>query len=502
MKRKLYAVLLLMCMLLVHAGAENELTEEFASALGSLYGEGTVISAAECGNSGAAVIRTENGCILSVLSRNEDRWTVEFENPHAAGEESSVYLDTDEMLILTDPFPGSRQQYYFTRGEEWTLSFAVLYDSCADEWNMYREYCASLSDGWLCRETLYTDENDNVLARFPGMTLPDVLTEQEKKLESFSGFEPPFNGMGYPADDSMSVSDDILFRLFGAAVSGGYRYVDGNLDRDGLQFIADRQDGARVLLCCEYAPDHSCRITESAPLPAETRFGIENFTTTLNLGKSQSGVSIGRNSDGTWGAKGALTKDGSWFAPGTCYVSDGGLWWNSTPYIGTVTWNDITDMDWLSLPESLEAAKAAVDPSAWATPRNPDAADRLHLRAQPDRNSRSLGKYYNGTPLRVISRGAEWTRVRVGNTEGYMMTKYLAFGEQINRLPSALTGKVAVHPVTEILWEGEESPDLITGSEAASMLIVGVNEEWYLMWDPYTDRFGRIRQSDLWDGNG
>ena len=35
------------------------------------------------------------------------------------------------------------------------------------------------------------------------------------------------------------------------------------------------------------------------------------------------------------------------------------------------------------------------------------------------------------------------------------------------------------------------------------LLIVGVAEDrWYWVWDPYENRFGRILQSELWDGNG
>ncbi|MBO2515780.1 MAG: hypothetical protein CW338_00695 [Clostridiales bacterium] len=510
MKRALLtAFLLLLLLCFCTAGrAENGLSEDFSSALMTLYGNGggTVISAAECGFSGAAVIKTESGCFLTVLSREDDGWTVLFENHQAAGEGTKVYLDTDEMLILTDPFPwndGNCDQYYFVRENEWVLSSVIRYEGTPDEWNAGTEYHASLSGGWLCTETVYTDQNDNILMRSPGMPLPDVLTEEEKSLAAFSGFEPPVCAIGYTTDDSMCISDDILRRLFSAAVRGGYSYADGYLDRDGLQFIADRPDGSRVLLCCEYTQDHVCRITESTPLPAGTMIGIENFVETLNLGGQQYGVRIGRSSDGTWGARGVLMKSGGYFELGPCFASEGVLWWNASPYIGTVPWKDITVMDWSLIPESMEEARALIDPSGWATPHNPDPKDRLHLRQAPDRGSRSLGKYYNGTPLLVISRGSEWTRVRIGNTEGYMMTKYLAFGDQINSLPSALTGKINVHPATEILWDGETVPVKITGYDVSRLLIIGVaGDEWYLVWDPYTGHFGRIRQTELWDGNG
>ena len=184
-------------------------------------------------------------------------------------------------------------------------------------------------------------------------------------------------------------------------------------------------------------------------------------------------------------------------------MSDGTLWWNADPAIGTTPWNDITCMDWESLPRSMDEAKAMLDPSRWATPNNPDPKDRLHLREHPDKNSRSLGKYYNGTPLRVIAQEGDFTKVRIGNQVGYMMTKYLLFGEAINRQETALRGKISVNPVTQILWYGEAEEEDIMSDEVNGLLIVGVAEDrWYWVWDPHENRFGRILQSELWDGNG
>ena len=160
-------------------------------------------------------------------------------------------------------------------------------------------------------------------------------------------------------------------------------------------------------------------------------------------------------------------------------------------------------MDWSGLPQSLNAAKAMLDTSGWATPNNPNPDDRLHLRELPKKDSRSLGKYYNGTPLQVLSRDGEWTQVRIGQQVGYMMTKYLLFGDRINTQPSALTMKTNVNPTTEILWDGAAVPERITDYEVQGLLIVGViGDEWYLVWNPDTDRYGRIRQTELWEGNG
>ena len=67
---------------------------------------------------------------------------------------------------------------------------------------------------------------------------------------------------------------------------------------------------------------------------------------------------------------------------------------------------------------------------------NPNPADRLHLRVSPERGATSLGKFYNGTPVRVLEERGDWVQVEIGldgNLTGWMMKKYLAFGEAMDR---------------------------------------------------------------------
>ena len=69
------------------------------------------------------------------------------------------------------------------------------------------------------------------------------------------------------------------------------------------------------------------------------------------------------------------------------------------------------------------------DPYRWdrlTIVTNPNTADRLNLREKPDRNSASLGKYFNGTVVQILEYQDDWTYVRTpdGKT-GWMMTEYL-----------------------------------------------------------------------------
>ena len=49
---------------------------------------------------------------------------------------------------------------------------------------------------------------------------------------------------------------------------------------------------------------------------------------------------------------------------------------------------------------------------------------RTWLRTAP--NGRRLGLYSDGTPLTILGYKGEWTRVMIGSSVGYMMTKYIA----------------------------------------------------------------------------
>ena len=86
------------------------------------------------------------------------------------------------------------------------------------------------------------------------------------------------------------------------------------------------------------------------------------------------------------------------------------------------------------LPMTCEEAWAQLDTSVYAYVRNPNPEDRLHLRVGSDKNASSLGKFYNRTPVQVLRKDKEWSFVCIGSEErgltGYIMTKYLAFGDE------------------------------------------------------------------------
>ena len=78
-----------------------------------------------------------------------------------------------------------------------------------------------------------------------------------------------------------------------------------------------------------------------------------------------------------------------------------------------------------------------------AVVNNPNPADRLHLRASPKSTAASYGRYYSGVQVTILEyTNAEWVKVRIGSgsgsAQGYMMSKFLAFGNAGNSVKPAI----------------------------------------------------------------
>ena len=158
----------------------------------------------------------------------------------------------------------------------------------------------------------------------------------------------------------------------------------------------------------------------------------------------------------------------------------------------------LKDTDLFSIRLSdLDGATPEIDQTGWAVVNNPDPADRLHLRAKASKSGDSLGKFYNGTPVQVLERKGDWTRVQIGfgssACTGWMMTKYLAFGSDMDKVNDAFP---------DLFFREEyETHNTFSGG----YWVVGVEEEGRI--DQYillgTDgQVLYVQQEWLWGGNG
>lgn len=114
--------------------------------------------------------------------------------------------------------------------------------------------------------------------------------------------------------------------------------------------------------------------------------------------------------------------------------------------------------------------------------RNPDPADRLHLRVSPNKTARSLGKYYNGAPIYALESPKNgWMRVRVGNgdgsLEGYMQERFLQLSGSPNGPASAMPQYVS-HSSFALYPKTDGSAKQIRLGAGTLVSLMGIGPEW------------------------
>ena len=198
----------------------------------------------------------------------------------------------------------------------------------------------------------------------------------------------------------------------------------------------------------------------------------------------------------------ALCKDGTL----TTCTNDGYVYGNHPYY-------DVTKLPFAEFPTSYAQAVQQLDNTNWAVVNNPKPTDRLHLREKPDRKSVSLGKFYNRTPVYVDEIRGEWAHVSIGrDLSGWMMTDYLAFGEDMEKVACAfpqLTVKEAhqEYGADEFVYEyhvftaPDLSADTMRWNSMESYYLIGVAGDFYIIMNR-EETIGYIPQDWLWEGNG
>jgi len=291
-----------------------------------------------------------------------------------------------------------------------------------------------------------------------------------------------------------------------AALLPGYTLVEGIDDSTELRLLMRNAENELVFIGGVKSADSTWRFTESTPLPEGTILGVENFTHSLGIPsrKYYDCVSVEPYADGTWGVSMVMPNGGGMIFLKKHLIYDGLDEYEG--YLGDHPWSDISVIDWTTLPKTESEALSHLERTGWAVVNNPDPADRLHLRASPDPDAASFGKYYNRTPVRIRKYGEEWCAVTVCGLEGYMMTKYLAFGEAMDAVKYAgpwLTWKEDL--TAHRLYAAPRASSAFTastGEYGPSFYIMGVAGDFYHVWLTNTEEYSYVRIDDLWPGNG
>lgn len=506
----LLAILLALC---IPACAEQQAEGAALQVMLDAHPGYAVLACDQWSPTAAAVLGKGEERILCVAEKKDGAWALTIDNARALpqGAEVSILVDTDTALYWSIPharMESSMMWHYscFREEDTWGLVSCVRIEDDG-EYGVTEVSCRWESDT-LRKVVEYYDENENFIRREETSAIPAKWLWDCLLLENYdASIVPVPDNNDYPHS---WLNEDALRRC-GAEIAPLYTFVEGGATDDGLELLMKDEAGQLRMVTCACV-DGMPVTSISSPLPEGTRYGWENFWDCITI-KSQTAAAVRPYADGTWGVDYTwpMQETGEELFFGRNWVSDSNMLSRGMFYVGDNPWNDITTADWSTLPATMEEAKEHIDPSRWAVVNNPNPADRLHLRERDDRASRSLGKYYNGTPVEVLRTAGDWAFVRAGGMTGWMMKEYLAFGEDAWAVKAAFPD---LHHVEDkdyfLVWRED---NLHAGKMAAdgdwsvetgeSWCIIGIlGDEYYHVWFPDLDESGYMLQSDFWPGNG
>lgn len=504
MKRILMLVCLLLCAVPSAPAEEAADTNAVLACIQSAYPGCDVARLDRQGNTAAAVLEAGQQKVLCILEKQKEQWRMAVGSAAVLMPQEplpyDVDLDTEHTLLWR--YQGLNDAVFTFRAERAADGLWYFCDEVKTEANQqgHTETVLAWSEaggGRLAYQVSGYDANDGLLWRREEGFLPAAWLKGKTDLRVFSIAD-------FPA--LMEIEYDGQWPEYGYLEAAAkqlmptYTYRGGAMTDGNIQFLMDRPDGARVLAIFHMS---SGKITESTPLPKDTFYGVENFTTSLDV----NGLCATVSDADTYGISYLLgyTAKGEELRLGPRVVCEV-MQENHLLYYGRHPWANIQTMDWSSLPATKEKASARMNADGYALVDNPDPKDRLHLREEPDRSSRSLGKYYNGTPVAIHRVKDDWVHVTVidcGWTQsGWMMKKYLDFSDTLVIDTNALPHD-ALKEGAKLYREPQKGADSRTVRAAHDWYIVGlVGEEWYHVWNPWADDAGFLRAEDIVPSNG
>ena len=276
-----------------------------------------------------------------------------------------------------------------------------------------------------------------------------------------------------------------------------------------LILLVRKADGSRCVRVCDWAEGVGYSRQDSVPLSGSAGLDI--------IHADADKIFVDENGREYFFRK---TRQGRWLLAGSmgggvlkvgvdcvCVSDEGGTGKNDGYIYGKSEPLDLMKVSVGQWPTRQEEAVARLDTDAYAFVNNDNPKDRLHLREKPDRKAKSLGKFYNRTPVQILSWDGDWAHVRIGagdaNLEGYMMTRYLVRGGGNQDVSCAFETLMAVDalgdgaPIYRVPDDTVEAFGQFLGD-----YVIGVyGDDWVIAmtWD---GDVGYVRRADLWAGNG
>lgn len=413
-------VLLLLALALPCALADATVPQEVLDLCAAAH-PGYTVAAAD-GAAGQYALVLTNGsenrlCIAEREAGGDYALTIDNSTALRQGE------DIPELLIDT---AGDVLFYTYHGGEDGQYEYAVYtYHAVKQDgaWGTvdmtmryYQEELAAwVQDGKLHRSVSYFNKEDNLLGQDTYLPLPlagldDQLTLADFDISLIGEYADPPEAMIRAA---LSLPEDATLERVSHSPTLFAQYTAA--------------DGTRYIAACSYDEQGGYRVSRSQPLP--DGWGLDNFHSwgSTLISHSNQGIiySFGLDRNGAWLLSVVQTSSEIFHVfPNAIMPSDGG----NILYAGDLPAFDLSTVALDDLPKSQAEAFAAMDSTNWRLVNNPIATDRLRLRDAP--GGKELGRYYNGTPVLMLGEEGEWSHVRIGHVEGYMMTAYLAPGDQ------------------------------------------------------------------------
>lgn len=463
----------------------------------------------------ALVLSKEGQHLLAVVEKAKDEpaYHLTIENPGAfmpGDSRPSVFIDTGGGDSLFLSFTKDNQHWSFhavKSGGAWGQVNLIL-RTTLDEENA-QEWLMDEADGWLHAEEVLTDGNDNVKARasYPMIPVPQLagrLLLSNFHWQSFPSHPNHLLTGSPPASESLA-----------ALTPAGWTLTHVDLNWGGIYLLGRDQEGITRLMLKRWQPGGAEGSkgrfvdTLSRPLPDSSWCSAQVNGQVVYLYTSEAGpgFTLAWDGDGRWRLAFVMGVD--WFAKGPRYLFSHDHR-EANYFFGELPWDDIREIDLAAIPLDFEGAMKQLDQSQWAVVNNPNPKDRLHLRSQPEKQAASRGKFYNGTPMKVLARKGAWVQVDLAGLSGWMMADYLAFGPDMNQVRPAFPGLVGLdsldHQDMPLYSSPDEGSPVIARrniSYSTSYWIIGVHgEDWLYVYFFQEDLGGYMKKEWFWEGNG
>ena len=316
-----------------------------------------------------------------------------------------------------------------TRQEGYTLRWYDHMSGTLDDSTIETAY-SKVENGFLTVRWVTYQAGGAIISELTSFPIP-LSKEFQQRLEA-----EPFDQLISLSYSNEFQTDDFLNTSL-IPVSGSI--LQSSIQPHALLLLMEDEAGVRRLTEITRNENGVYALRQTPPLPKGVwmdsfHAGMEGLL--LEWDQQHRQVNFQRTFDGEWKL--------IWL---TCYgeketlncsfgLNTGTLMDTDTLRIGVLPFDLFAD-DLTTLPCTSEELTAQLDRTGLAVVCNPDPNDRLHLRTKPSREADSLGKFWNGTPVRVLDERDGWCQVEIGTDGrliGWMMKKYLVTGAKMDQV--------------------------------------------------------------------